>query len=124
MAATSELSNINARRWEVMKQPPTREKILQTLRKELPYLQEKYGVERIAIYGSFAKGVQTRKSDIDILVQLMKPLGLEFIGLAYYLEEILGRKVDLATFDTLQRSMENPRYKHIAADIERTLSYV
>jgi len=107
-----------------MKQPPTREKILQTLRKELPYLQEKYGVERIAIYGSFAKGVQTRKSDIDILVQLMKPLGLEFIGLAYYLEEILGRKVDLATFDTLQRSMENPRYKHIAADIERTLSYV
>ena len=107
-----------------MKQPPTREKILQTLRKELPYLQEKYGVERIAIYGSFAKGAQTGKSDVDILVQLMKPLGLEFIGLAYYLEEILGRKVDLATFDTLQRSMENPRYKHIAADIERTLSYV
>ena len=59
-----------------MKQPPTREKILQTLRKELPYLQEKYGVERIAIYGSFAKGVQTGKSDVDILVQLMKPLGL------------------------------------------------
>jgi len=107
-----------------MKQPLTKETIMQTLRKELPHLQEKYGVERMAIYGSFAKGAQTRKSDIDILVQLVKPLGLEFIGLAYYLEEILGRKVDLATFDTLQRSMENPRYKHIAADIERTLSYV
>ena len=107
-----------------MKQPLSKEKILQTLRKELPYLQEKYGVERIAIYGSFAKGVQTGKSDIDILVQSVKPLGLGFIGLAYYLEEILGRKVDLATFDTLHRSMENPRYKHIAADIERTLSYV
>jgi len=107
-----------------MKRSLTKEKILQTLRNELPYLQEKYGVKRMAIYGSFAKGAQTRKSDIDILVQLVKPLGLEFVGLAYYLEEILGRKVDLATFDTLHRSMENPRYQHIATDIERTLSYV
>ena len=107
-----------------MKRSLTKGKILQTLRKELPYLQEKYGVKRMAIYGSFAKGAQTRKSDIDILVQLVKPLGLEFVGLAYYLEEILGRKVDLATFDTLHRSMENPRYQHIATDIERTLSYV
>ena len=106
-----------------MKKPLTKERVLQTLRKDLPYLQQKYGVARIAIYGSFAKGVQTTKSDIDILVQLSKPLGLEFIGLAYYLEEILGREVDLATFDTLYRSMENPRYRHIAADIERTLSY-
>jgi len=106
-----------------MKKPLTKEKILQTIRKDLPYLQEKYGVARISIYGSFAKGVQTRKSDIDILVQFVKPLGLEFVGLAYYLEEILGRKVDLATFDTLHRSMENPRYRHIAADIEGTLSY-
>ena len=78
----------------------------------------------MAIYGSFAKGSQTTKSDIDILVQLLKPLGLEFIDLAYYLEEILGRKVDLATFNTLHRSMENPRYKHIASDIKKTLSYV
>ncbi len=107
-----------------MKEPLTKEEIMQILRKELPYLREKYGVEKIAIYGSFAKGSPTTKSDIDILVQLVKPLGLEFVALAYYLEEILGRKVDLATFDTLHRSMENPRYKHIAADIQRTLSYV
>ena len=101
-----------------------KEEIFQILRKELPYLREKYGVERIAVYGSFAKGNQTKKSDIDILVQLVKPLGLEFIELAYHLEEVLGRKVDLTTFDTLHRSMENPRYKHIASDIQRTLSYV
>jgi predicted nucleotidyltransferase len=107
-----------------MKKPLTKEKIIQTLRKELPCLREKYGVEKIAIYGSFAKGSPTTKSDVDILVQLVKPLGLEFVGLAYYLEEILDRKVDLATFDTLHRSLENPRYKHIAADIQRTLRYV
>jgi predicted nucleotidyltransferase len=54
----------------------------------------------------------------------MKPLGLEFVELAYHLEKILKKKVDLATFDTLKRSLESPRYKHIASDIERTLSYV
>ena len=107
-----------------MKEILTKEKILQILREELPYLRRRYGVERIAIYGSFAKGNPTEKSDIDILVQLMKPLGLAFIELAYHLEEAVGRKVDLATFDSLHRSMENPRYKHIASDIERTLSYV
>ena len=107
-----------------MKKPLAKEEIMQILRRELPYLREKYGVEKIAIYGSFAKDSHTTKSDVDILVQLVKPLGLGFVALAYYLEEILGRKVDLATFDTLHRSMENPRYKHIAADIQRTLSYV
>ena len=107
-----------------MRKPLTKEEILQALKKKLPYLRERYGVEEIAIYGSFAKGYQTTKSDIDILVKLIKPLGLEFVSLAYYLEEILGRKVDLATFDTMRRGIENPRYKHIATDIERTLIYV
>lgn len=102
----------------------TREEIMQVLRKELPYLRERYGVEKIALYGSFAKGSYTTKSDVDILIQPVKPLGLDFVSLAYHLEELLGRKVDLATFETLQRSLENPRYKRIAAEIERTLQYV
>jgi len=107
-----------------MKETLTKEEVLRILRESLPYLRERYGVERIAIYGSFAKGRQTKKSDIDILVHLAKPLGLDFVELAYYLEELLGRKVDLITFDTLRRSLETLRYKHIAADVERTLSYV
>jgi predicted nucleotidyltransferase len=110
--------------WAMMKESQTKQKIMGILKKQFPYLQEKYGVQRIAIYGSFTKGNQTKKSDVDILIQLMKPLGLEFVELAYHLEKILKRKVDLATFDTLKRSLENPRYKHIASDIERTLSYV
>jgi len=107
-----------------MKEPRTKQEIMSILKKQLPYLQEKYGVQRIAIYGSFAKGNQTKRSDVDILVQLMRPLGLEFVELAYHFEKILKKKVDLATFNTLKRSLENPRYKRIASDIERTLSYV
>ncbi len=107
-----------------MKKALTKRQLLQILRKEQPFLQEKYGVKEMAIYGSFAQGRQTKKSDIDILVQLSKPLGLEFVGLANHLEKTLGRKVDLATFEDLKRIMGNARRKHIALNIENSLSYV
>jgi hypothetical protein len=99
-------------------------KAIKILKKELPFLRDKYGVERIAIFGSFAKGKQGIKSDIDILVDLRKPLGLDFIELADKLEEKLGKKVDVATFDCYRRSFNNPRYKHIAEDIKKSLIYV
>lgn len=107
-----------------MKKNHDGERILQRLKKELPHLREKYGVVRIALFGSFAKGAQTESSDIDLLVELSRPLGLEFVALAEHLEKRLGRKVDLATFETFSRSMQNPRYRSIASDIKRTLSYV
>ncbi|MEA3439066.1 MAG: nucleotidyltransferase domain-containing protein [Chloroflexota bacterium] len=100
-----------------------REQILEILREELPYLRERYGVESVAIYGSFSKGSYTDKSDIDILVKLIRPLGFDFVGLALYLEDVLARKVDLITHDTLERNLDNPRYRHIANDIQGTLAY-
>lgn len=99
-------------------------KVIKILRRELPYLKDKYGVEKIALFGSYAKGKQKKKSDIDILVGLKKPLGLDFIELADRLEERLGKKVDVATFDCYKRSFNNPRYKHIAEDIKKSLIYV
>ena len=102
----------------------TKNKIIETLKKEMPYLRKRYGVEQVAVYGSFAKGHQTKKSDIDILVKFLKPLGLEFMDLIYHLETVFGRNVDLTTFDTLRRSSHNPRYRRIASEIQKTLNYV
>lgn len=102
----------------------TREEVISILKKELPYLKEKYGVERIVLYGSFAKGSPKKKSNVDILVDLRKALGLEFVELADILEEKLGREVDVATLDHYKRSFNNPRYKHIAEDIEKSMIYV
>jgi len=51
-------------------------------------------------------------------------LGLEFVALADRLEKILGRKVDVATYDHYKRSFHNPRYKHIAEEIKKSLIYV
>jgi predicted nucleotidyltransferase len=100
------------------------EEVISILKKYLPSLKNQYGVERIVLVGSFAKGTQKKKSDIDILVDLKKPLGFEFVNLADRLEEILGRKVDVATYDHYKRSFSNPRYKHIAEDIKKSMIYV
>ena len=107
-----------------MIKPSTREEVLRALRDQLPYLHERFGIEEIAVYGSFIRGTHTEKSDVDLIVRLSRPLGLEFVSLAQYLEEVLGRPVDLATFETLQRSKSDPRRKRIADEIERSLSYV
>jgi predicted nucleotidyltransferase len=107
-----------------MSKAATKDEVLRILKEQLPYLRESFGIDEIAVYGSFSKGTQTRKSDVDLIVRLTKPLGLEFVSLADHLESVLGRKVDIATFETLRRSKENPRRKRLADEIERTLSYV
>lgn len=102
----------------------SREQVISILKKELPALRDKYGVEKIVLYGSFAKGTQKKKSDIDILVDIKKSIGLEFVSLADRLEEILGRRVDVATYAHFKDSFHNPRYKHIAEAIEKSMVYV
>jgi uncharacterized protein len=104
--------------------PLSREAIRATLRGEFPYLGQAYGVTRVALYGSYARGTPTAQSDIDLLVELSRPPGLEFVSLALYLESRLGRKVDLATFDDLRRSLSTPRRRHIALEIGRSLTDV
>ena len=102
----------------------TRKEVIEILREELPKLQGKYGVKRIILYGSFAKGTQKKKSDVDILVELRKPLGLKFLELAEKFEEMLGRNVDITTYDHYKRSLENPKYKHIVENIRNSVIHV
>ena len=106
-----------------MKQNISKDDVLNTLRHELPRLQAEYGVEKIAIYGSFAKGSPSPKSDVDILVQLSRPLGFGFIRLATQLEKSLGRRVDLTTFESLKTSVSSQRRAAMVAEIEKTLIY-
>ena len=80
----------------------SKQDVLQILEKESSYLREQYGVARIALYGSFAQETATETSDVDLIVELSRPLGFEFVALAEHIESILGRKVDLSTFKTLE----------------------
>jgi len=65
----------------------TREKIIQTLRKEMPYLRRHYGVKRLGLFGSFAAQKQNRVSDVDLVVEFTRPIGLIFVDMAEHLEK-------------------------------------
>ena len=59
---------------------------------------KKYGVKKASIFGSYARGEQKKKSDIDILIEPPKRMGLKFVSLALEMEKRLGKKVDLITY--------------------------
>ncbi len=67
------------------------------------YLNRKYGVKEIGIFGSYIRGEQGKNSDIDILVEFSKPIGFfKFLELEEYLEKLLGLKVDLVSKKALK----------------------
>lgn len=66
------------------------------LKKEKSNLSDKYDVSEIGVFGSCVSGDFTNKSDIDILVDFKKPIGLfKFVELENYLSDKLGKRVDL-----------------------------
>lgn len=98
----------------------TRTKIEQQLRENYPYLSRHYGVRKIGLFGSFVKGEPNETSDIDLVVEFERPIGLRFIELADYLEHLLGRRVDLLTPAGIQ-TIRAPR---VAKDIVKNIVYV
>jgi len=78
----------------------TLKEITFTLEKLKPLLSEQYGVETIGVFGSYTRGEQTKKSDIDILVTFREedyPGLFEFLDLEEFLAKKLGVKVDLVS---------------------------
>jgi len=62
---------------------------------------KKYKVVRAGIFGSYARGEETKKSDIDILVRLKKPLGFAFVKMQFELEKEIGKKFDIITYKSI-----------------------
>jgi predicted nucleotidyltransferase len=68
-------------------------------------IKDKYNIKRIGIFGSVARGEADELSDIDILVEFDKPIGLDFVLLADEIENILGVKIDLVTENAIKPKM-------------------
>ena len=68
---------------------------------------KKNGIKKAGIFGSYAKGEATKKSDIDILVQPPKGMGFGFAGLQIELSEKLHKKVDLVSYNGLSPYLKN-----------------
>jgi len=79
--------------------------ILSKLRELMPRLREEYAVKEIGIFGSHARGVATKHSDIDLLVDFERPVGWEFLTLKIFLEDKLGVEVDLVTRNALKEAL-------------------
>ena len=73
------------------------------LQEQKPLLAEKFKVKEIGIFGSFVRGEQSERSDIDILVEFSEPIGFfAFIDLEDHLSEILDAQVDLVSRKALK----------------------
>lgn len=83
---------------------PKQSAVLKRLRGALPRLQERYGIRTLALFGSYVRGEQNRRSDLDILVEFEdRPLTLlQFIALEQELADLLGVKVDLVEKSALK----------------------
>jgi len=79
-----------------------KEEILKVMRENKDKIKS-FGVKKIGIFGSFARGEEKERSDIDIIVEFEegKKNFDNFMNLAFYLEELSGRKVGLLTPESI-----------------------
>jgi len=68
----------------------TIEEVKRILKEYIEEIREKYGVVIVGVFGSYARGEQKESSDVDIIVELERPIGLKFYELWDYLENLLG----------------------------------
>lgn len=81
----------------------TKEEILQVLARQKPWLLETYQIDRLGIFGSYARGQQTETSDLDILVDYVQPPTLwKLVELKDDLSQLVALKVDLVTTNGLK----------------------
>lgn len=76
--------------------------ILAKLRELKPALVKDFAIREIGLFGSFSNQSNTESSDIDILVELERPIGWKIFSLELYLQKIFGRKIDLVTKNALK----------------------
>lgn len=86
--------------------PMDRSSTLTLLAQHKQTLQTRFGVSDIALFGSTARDQATEQSDIDILVNFEQPANSKsYFGLLFYLEDLLGRPVDLVTTKALRSEL-------------------
>lgn len=91
----------------------TKETILTRLRELKPALYKDFAVTEIGLFGSFSDNTNTEESDIDILVELEKPIGWKFFTLELYLEKTFNRKIDLVTKNALKAQIKDSILKQV-----------
>ncbi len=79
-------------------------------------LRLQYKVKKIGLFGSYARGEQNTRSDVDVLVEVDPSMGLDFVTLADDIEQIIGEPTDVVSLAALK-----PHYRQI---VESEVIYV
>lgn len=98
----------------------TKEETQRKLRESFPELSRRYGLKRIGIFGSVARDSQSEDSDVDLVVEFERPVGLRFVDFADELERILGTKTDILT----PFGIDSIRNRGISERIRGSVEYV
>jgi hypothetical protein len=85
----------------------SQEDILHQLKVLKPKLYQDYSVKTIGLFSSFSRDTNSDDSDIDLVVELERPIGWKFLTLEIYLESIFNRKVDLVTKKALKSQLKD-----------------
>lgn len=91
----------------------TKTDILSKLRELKPELNKQFAVKEIGLFGSFSDNSNSEESDIDILVELERPIGWKIFTLEIYLEKVFGRKIDLVTTNALKEQIRDSILKQV-----------
>jgi len=97
-----------------------RDEVIAKIKEHYPYLASEFGVKKIGLFGSVVRQMDDKKSDIDIIVEFDRPIGLKFMLFVEYLEKLFGRKVDVLT----KEGIRNIRVNKVSFDIEKDVIYV
>lgn len=95
--------------------PSNRDEVITKIKTHRRALK-RYGVKSLALFGSTARNKMRKGSDVDVLVQFEKSTWANYIGLKFYLEDLLGRDVDLVTPKALKPAAK--------PSVEKDLLYV
>ncbi len=92
-----------------------RNEILDFLKRQKQFLNDEFGVYKIGLFGSYAKGTNQAQSDIDIAIEISKDKKSlhVFLAIKRYLEENFGTKVDLGFEHTLKPIIKEQIMKEI-----------
>ncbi len=94
-----------------------RDEVLAALRQHKQALRDQFDVTSLALYGSFARDQADAESDIDILVRFDGPAtSRSYFGTLFYIEDLLGRRVDLVTDKALRPELR-PCVEQEALDV-------
>jgi predicted nucleotidyltransferase len=82
---------------------------IEILKKNENSIKKKYGVKKIGVFGSFARGEGKKGSDVDVLVDFKNGCKTfdNYMELKFYLEDLFGRSIDLVTMEALRPQLKD-----------------